>query len=109
VTIVRVTRVTVTPGSVSMKPGESQQFTATVQGFGNPAQGIDWIVDPDPWDWESTSTITADGTLYVAEGESVPRLRVKAVSWEDRRVIGYATVTVTHTDDPPKFPPLIAN
>jgi hypothetical protein len=108
VTIVRVTRVTVSPATVSVKEGGTQQVTATVQGVGGPAQGIDWIVDPDPWDWESTSTITADGTLYVAEGESAPRLRVKAVSWEDNRVFGYATVTVTHADDPPKFPPLIA-
>jgi hypothetical protein len=69
-----------------------------VNGRGNPSQGVDWRLDSEPWDWSSTTSITKqeDGSAIVTvmEGEPAKKLVVKAVSWEDTRVMGTLTLEV---------------
>jgi len=90
-----VTGVTVAPATVSRSRGQTQTFTATVQGTNNPSQAVTWTVtnqagQPVP------STINASGVLTVSQVETNATLIVTATSVANPAVSGTATVTVTN-------------
>jgi hypothetical protein len=86
-----VSSVAVSPGSVSVVKGRTQQFSAAVNGIGNPAQGVSWSVSGGG----SGTSISASGLLTVGANETATTLTVKATSTADTAKSGTAAVTVT--------------
>jgi hypothetical protein len=86
-----VTGVTVSPSTVTVARGGSQSFSAVVAGTGNPAQTVTWSVEGAS---DSRTTISADGVLTVAAGETAASLTVRATSAVDAAKSGTASVTV---------------
>lgn len=77
-----VTGITVSPGSPTLQPGASRQFSATVTG--GCSQEVIWSA--------TGGAISADG-LYTA-GQTTGTFAVRARSAETADVVGVATVTV---------------
>ena len=84
-----VTGVFVTPDHVSVRQGETYQFTSEVSGTNDPSQEVTWSLEGA----EADSSID-DGLLTVAEDETAETLTVLATSAEDPSQHGTATVTV---------------
>jgi hypothetical protein len=79
--------VTVSPASVTLQPGQSQQFTATVTGASNPA--VIWSVQPP------VGTISPNGLYVAPETMTTPQtVTVTATSAEDPTRSGSATVSL---------------
>lgn len=87
-----ITDVTVTPKTISVNKGATQQFAATVEGSDQPAQTVNWTLEGYTG---TASNISADGLLTVGSGETEITLTVKAASAFDITKSGTATVTVT--------------
>ncbi|MDR1787882.1 MAG: leucine-rich repeat protein [Treponema sp.] len=85
-----VTGVTVTPATVSVVKGKTQQFNATVAGENSPAQTVTWTVEGTG----KTGTAMDGATLTVASDETAATLTVRATSKVDTSKSGTATVTV---------------
>lgn len=85
------TAVTVTPSAVTLAPGASQLFSATVTGTGiyNPA--VTWSVTGGA----SANTVMNNGALTVGSDETATSLTVTATSVQTTTVSGTATVTVS--------------
>lgn len=86
-----VSSVTVSPETVTVKKGGTQQFIASVEGTNDPAQTVTWTLEGD----HHNDTTISDGLLTVAAGETAQTLTVKAASTVDDAKSGTATVTVT--------------
>ena len=86
-----VSGVVVNPASISVQKGNTQQFTATVNGsnLGVGDKNVTWTVNGI-----AGTTITSGGLLTVAAGETAASLTVKATSAYDTAKSGTATVTV---------------
>jgi len=85
-----VTSVTITPANTTVEKGSTKQFTAAVNGTGNPSQTVTWTVEGG-----GTGTgISINGKLTVAAGETASSLTVKATSTFDITKYGTATVTL---------------
>jgi len=89
-----VTSVTVSPNPVSIAKGGVQQFTATVNGTGSPAQMVSWTVTGGG---AGTSIDASTGVLQVASNETATSLTVKATSTHDKSKSGTAIATVSST------------
>jgi uncharacterized protein (DUF1800 family) len=91
INVVSSISVSVTPNAVSLVPGASQQFQATVSG--TPNQALTWKVNGVTGGSTSTGTITQAG-LYTAP-DSIPAaaITVSAVSQADNATQGTAGVT----------------
>lgn len=87
VTTVPQVSVSLTPGSVSLNPGQTQQFVATVTGTSNPAVTYKIV------EGASGGTLTDSG-LYTAPA-TTGTYHVVATSVADPTKVGVATVTVT--------------
>jgi formylglycine-generating enzyme required for sulfatase activity len=87
-----VTGVSVSPASITVLKGRTQQFSATVEGTWNPAQAVSWTIDEDV---ASGTGIDGDGLLTVAAGETAASLTIRATSTVDTGKSGTAAVTVT--------------
>jgi len=98
-----VDSVTVSPKTVTVAKGETQQFTATVNGTGNPAQSVTWEVTGGG----TGTAVNTSGLLTVADGETAASLTVKATSTADTTKSDTATVTVTNPPPPPPEDPVI--
>jgi len=85
-----VSSVTVSPASVSIGQGGTQQFTAVVSGTNSPAQTVTWMVENG-----TASSISANGLLTVAAAETAAMLTVRATSTVNTSKSGTAAVTVT--------------
>ncbi len=79
--------VSISPGAVTLGPGQSQQFTATVSGTGNTA--VTWSMSP------SVGTLSASG-LYTAPAQILSSLvvTITATSVADPTRSASATVTL---------------
>lgn len=84
------TGVSVTPRSVSVAKGGTQQFSAD---GASAADGVTWTVSGDKA-VNAGTTISAAGLLTVAAAETNTELTVKATSTKDTAKIGTAAVTV---------------
>jgi len=85
-----VTGVTVSPASVTLASGESQDFSATVEGTNSPPTTVTWTVEGGA----SGTSISTTGRLSVAANETAASLTVRATSTFDTTMSGTATVTV---------------
>jgi formylglycine-generating enzyme required for sulfatase activity len=86
-----VTSVTVSPLSVAVEKGSTQQFSATVNGSNNPPQSVNWSVSGGV----SGTSISPSGLLILASNETATTLTVRATSTADSAKSGAAVVTVT--------------
>ncbi|AEF86739.1 Ig domain protein, group 2 domain protein [Treponema primitia ZAS-2] len=87
-----VSGVTITPNTVTVEQGETQQFTAHVDVTGDLATTKTWSVTGNTSD---DTTISGDGLLTVAAGETAETLTVMAVSTADKTRYDAVSVTVT--------------
>jgi Glycoside hydrolase family 44 len=87
-----VTAVTVSPGTASLSPGESKQFTATVTGTGTYSTAVNWSVNNIAGGNATVGTINSSG-LYVAPNPVPNSVTIKATSTFDTSKSGSATVT----------------
>ena len=94
-----VTDVTVTPSTVNVAKGGTQQFSVTVSGNNNPAQTVTWAISEAGK--HANTTVSAAGLLTVASDESLTTITVMATSTVDNTKNGTATVTVTQNGDNP--------
>ena len=85
-----VTSVNVSPSTASVVRGQTQQFSATVSGAGNPAQTVTWTVTGGG----TGTSINSSGLLTVAENETATSLTVRATSTVNTYISGTATITV---------------
>ena len=85
-----VSSVTVSPASVSVLKGATQQFNATVNGTNSPATTVTWTVTGGI----SGTGISTGGLLTIAAGETASSLTVRATSTADTAKSGAATVTI---------------
>ena len=86
-----VTGVTVSPSTASVERGQTQQFTAIVEGTNNHDQTVSWHVTGGG----TGTNISESGVLTVAVGETALSLTVTATSTFDTGISGIATVSVT--------------
>ena len=86
-----VSSVTVSPATVTVKKGDTQQFTASVKGTNDPAQTVTWTLEGD----HHNATTISGGLLTLSAEETAQTLTVKAASTVDESKSGTATVTVT--------------
>ncbi|MCL2245011.1 MAG: Ig-like domain-containing protein [Treponema sp.] len=89
-----VTGVTVSPSSVTVLKGTTQQFTAAVAGKNGPSQKVRWDVTGN------ASNINSSGLLTVAADETAGTLTVTAFSAADSGKSGTAIVTVLSPNTP---------
>ncbi|MDR2210385.1 MAG: hypothetical protein LBO65_02825 [Spirochaetaceae bacterium] len=87
----KVTGVTLTPPSFIARGGTAQ-FTAAVEGTGNPSQKIKWEITETVA--EGTS-VSEEGLLTVAQDEPAMRLTVRAVSAANKNVSAEVPVLLT--------------
>jgi len=86
-----VSNIVVTPNPISLNQGQTQQFTAIVNGTNNPPQTVSWSVTGNA----STGTSINNGLLQIASNETSPSLTVTATSTYDASQSGNAIVTVS--------------
>ncbi len=89
-----ITGVTVTPATATVEAGKTQRFTATVIGTGNVSKEVTWTVSGS----NAGTTISENGLLTVAAGETAATLTVTATAVGDKTKSATATVTVTQPD-----------
>jgi hypothetical protein len=86
-----VTSVTVSPDSISVDKGRTQQFEATIIGNNNPDPTVTWTVSGN---LSRGTTINEDGILTVAADEIATPLTVTATSTVDQSKNGRVTVLI---------------
>jgi hypothetical protein len=91
-----VLAVRVAPKTASLFPGESLQFSAEADVWGDAPQTVTWTVEGA----NSEDTTIADGLLTVGADETATALAVKATATADAEVCDTATVTVSHETAP---------
>lgn len=84
-----ITKVEISPKKVTLKQGESQQFTATVSGTGEYDGDVVWTVSGNQ---DTTTTISATGKLTMGKNESAKKMTVTATSRQDTGKSASATV-----------------
>ena len=88
-----VTRVTLTPSSVTLMPGESKPFTATVTGTGEFAKELKWTVNEVAGGNSTLGKISDTGT-YTTPFPAPASVTVKVVSLVDASKFATATITL---------------
>jgi len=99
----RVTSVIVNPTTISIAKGYTFQFNATVNGYNNPPQSVNWTVSGGT----NSTNINSTGLLSIDDNEIATTLSVKATSATDPTKSETATVTVTTT--PPTVTSVVVN
>lgn len=93
-----ITGVTVAPKTATVKPGETQKFTATVMGTDGLDKDLTTVIkfnDKVTWTAEGAGTIDAEGTLTVnSDATAGAEITVKATSVGDASKFDTATVKV---------------
>ncbi|WP_010253541.1 FN3 associated domain-containing protein [Treponema primitia] len=96
VTVPGITSVAVSPKTVSVQKGTTQQFAAAVAAVGGAADTVTWTVSGGITD----TTISDTGLLTLAAGETAATVTVTVTSTFDTTKSDTATVTVTTTPVP---------
>jgi hypothetical protein len=86
-----VTGITITPSSITISRGGTQEFTPNVAVLNNAAQTVIWSVERAG---AEETEITQEGILFVALAETASSLLVRAVSTENPDVSGAAEVII---------------
>jgi hypothetical protein len=84
-----VVRVTISPETVNVIKGNTQQFSAAAENAGNTA--VTWSVSGNT---SAATTISSAGLLSIASAETAPTLTVRAALTADTAKFATATVTV---------------
>ncbi len=92
-----VTKVTVSPQTVSVQRGKTKQFTAAVTGTNSPAKTVKWKVTGAK---KSGTKISANGLLTIAANETATKLTITATSTINSAKSGSTTVTVAKAKTP---------
>ena len=87
-----VTGVKIEPDHVTLAPGESRQFTGTVEGTGTYSAGLKWSVNDVDGGNASLGTISSSG-LYVTPYPVPAVVTLKVTSTADRAKSASATIT----------------
>jgi len=87
-----ITAVKIEPGKVTLAPGESQQFTATVAGTGTFSSALRWSVNDVDGGNAALGTISSSG-LYVTPYPTPAHVILKATSSGDPTQSASATIT----------------
>lgn len=87
-----VTAVAVSPSTVNVEIGATQQFTASVTAQAGASEAVTWSVSGN---LSPTTTIDASGLLSIAADETATTVAVTATSQFDNTVKNTATVTIT--------------
>ena len=87
-----VTGVKIEPDRVTLSPGESKQFTGTVEGTGSFGTGLKWSVNDVAGGNAQLGTISGSG-LYVTPYPTPVTVTVKAASISDLTKTAGATIT----------------
>jgi len=96
-----ITSVTIAPSSISLPKGITFQFTANVNGTGNPPQTVYWSVIGSSNGYLDLSTsITSNGVLTIPSTSGATTLTVTATSTVDSNKKDTVTVTVTNANPP---------
>lgn len=91
-----VTKVTVSPHVVTLKPGTTQEFTATVEGENLTDTTVTWSISGNV---SEDTKINEDGTLTVAENETATTIKVTAVSNYDKNVSDTVDVSISEEEE----------
>jgi len=86
-----VTGITVSPSTASVIKGQTQVFSAVVNGSNNPSQTVSWTVTGG----QTGTSISTSGLLTIASSETVASLTVRATFTLDTSKSGTATVAVS--------------
>lgn len=89
--VIVISKVTVTPKSVSVCQGENFTFQAVVTGKGNFTGEVTWLLTGQE---KANTTISEEGVLHVDEEETARSLTVTAVSKDNETYWATSTVTV---------------
>lgn len=87
-----VTGVKIEPDHVTLSPGDSRQFTGTVEGTGSFSTGLKWSVNDVAGGNASLGTISGSG-LYITPYPAPATVTVKAASVSDLTKTASATIT----------------
>ncbi len=87
-----VTEVKIEPDHVTLSPGDSRQFTATVEGSGTFSTAVKWLVNGVAGGNATVGTIGSTG-LYVTPYPVPAAVEIKAASTSDPAKSASATVT----------------
>ena len=82
-----VEAVTITPESVNLTPGSTQNFTASVIGKNKPPQTVTWSITGQN---SPNTTISAIGVLHLVDNETSANITVIATSTFDKDESGNA-------------------
>lgn len=86
-----VTDIVVTPDTVTVEQGKTQEFDITVNGYNNPSQDVIFTIN------DSTSqdtTITENGTLSVGLDEQIKEFTISVSSSLNKNIVKTITVNV---------------
>ncbi|MCL2062761.1 MAG: Ig-like domain-containing protein [Candidatus Cloacimonetes bacterium] len=86
-----ITSVTISPKSINLAQGQTQQFTATVNGSHNPPQTVAWSISGNN---SSDTSINSNGLLSIASNESANSIIVNVASTVSSDISDTATVTI---------------
>ncbi len=92
-----ITGVTIDPETVTVEKGETQSFTATVNGIGSYGNAVNWSIVESV---ATGTTIGQDGTLTVSKDETLGSLKIRATAKDDPNQYAEATVTITGGNEP---------
>ena len=87
----KVTKVRISPGSVSVRQGGEVEFRANVEGVNNPDTGVSFSVNGQS---SSDTWIDNTGTLHVSSEEGAGSLTVVAISDQDSSYKDTAAVNI---------------
>jgi hypothetical protein len=92
--------VSISPATANLQPGQSQQFTATVDGTSN--TGITWLVNNAQGGNSSIGTVSSTGVYSAPQAvASVSSLTITAKSSYNRTSAADAVVTIVPSPSPP--------
>ncbi|MCL2065332.1 MAG: Ig-like domain-containing protein [Candidatus Cloacimonetes bacterium] len=86
-----ITGVVISPKNINVATGDTQQFTAIVNGSFNPPQTVSWSISGNN---SSSTNINSNGLLTVAENESASTITVTVASTVNLNLTDTATVNI---------------
>jgi hypothetical protein len=92
-TVNAISSVSVAPATITLAPGESRQFSASVSGTGSYATTVKWTVN-DIANGNTVVGTVSDSGLYATPYPSPVSVTIKAVSTADPTKVGSATITL---------------
>jgi len=90
VNVTNVTGIVISPSVISLAPGQTRRFTASVLGIGSPLQNVIWSMTGN----QTPSSLDSSGLLTISNTETADTLTVTAVALADTSFVATATVRI---------------